>query len=81
MPRFMLVTDTCSYTMKRSHPLVLKRLQAVAVDDVCMSVITKAELFYGDSAASSPAPEGRRSIFGGQDLAHQLQAVVNGLAF
>lgn len=47
MPRFMLDTDTCSYTMKRSHPLVLKRLQTVPVDDVCMSVVTKAELLYG----------------------------------
>lgn len=47
MPRFMLDTDTCSYIMKRSHPLVLKRLQAVDVGDVCMSVITKAELLYG----------------------------------
>jgi tRNA(fMet)-specific endonuclease VapC len=47
MPRFMLDTDTCSYIMKRSHPLVLKRLQTVSVDDVCMSVVTKAELLYG----------------------------------
>ena len=47
MPRFMLDTDTCSYVMKRSHPVVLKRLQAVAVSDVCMSVVTKAELLYG----------------------------------
>jgi tRNA(fMet)-specific endonuclease VapC len=47
IPRFMLDTDTCSYIMKRSHPLVLKRLQAVEVSDVCMSVITKAELLYG----------------------------------
>lgn len=47
MPRFMLDTDTCSYIMKRSHPLVLKRLQAVPVGDVCMSVVTKAELLYG----------------------------------
>ena len=43
MPTFMLDTDTCSYIMKRSHPLVLKRLQSVSVDDVCMSVVTKAE--------------------------------------
>jgi tRNA(fMet)-specific endonuclease VapC len=43
----MLDTDTCSYIMKRSQPLVLKRLQAVDVGDVCMSVITKAELLYG----------------------------------
>jgi tRNA(fMet)-specific endonuclease VapC len=43
----MLETDTCSYIMKRSHPLVLKRLQSVPVSDVCMSVVTKAELLYG----------------------------------
>jgi tRNA(fMet)-specific endonuclease VapC len=47
MPRFMLDTDTCSYIMKRSHPLLLERLQSVPVGDVCMSVITKAELLYG----------------------------------
>ena len=47
MPRYMLDTDTCSYIMKRSHPMVLKRLQAVPVSDVCMSVITRAELLYG----------------------------------
>lgn len=47
MPPFMLDTDTCSYIMKRSHPLVLKRLQSVPVGDVCMSVVTKAELLYG----------------------------------
>jgi tRNA(fMet)-specific endonuclease VapC len=47
MPRFMLDTDTCSYIMKRSHPLVLKRLRSVPVSDVCMSIVTKAELMYG----------------------------------
>lgn len=47
MPLYMLDTDTCSYIMKRSHPTVLKRLQAVPVSNVCMSVITKAELLYG----------------------------------
>ena len=47
MRRFMLDTDTCSYIMKRSHPLILKRLQSMPVVDVCMSVVTKAELLYG----------------------------------
>jgi tRNA(fMet)-specific endonuclease VapC len=47
MPRYMLDTDTCSYIMKRSNPAVLKRLEAMPVSDVCMSVITKAELLYG----------------------------------
>lgn len=47
MPRFMLDTDTCSYIMKRSHPEVLRRLKGVPVDDVCMSVVTRAELLCG----------------------------------
>jgi tRNA(fMet)-specific endonuclease VapC len=47
MLRYMLDTDTCSYIMKRSNPVVLKRLETVPVSDVCMSVITKAELLYG----------------------------------
>jgi tRNA(fMet)-specific endonuclease VapC len=47
MPRYMLDTDTCSYIMKRSSDVVLKRLQKVPVDDVCISVITKAELLFG----------------------------------
>ena len=47
MPRYMLDTDTCSYIMKRSHPPVLRRLNAVPVVDVCMSIVTKAELLYG----------------------------------
>lgn len=47
MARYMLDTDTCSYIMKRSNQTVLDRLQAVAVADVCISVITKAELLYG----------------------------------
>jgi tRNA(fMet)-specific endonuclease VapC len=47
MPRYMLDTDTCSYIMKRSHADVLKRLSALSVGDVCISVLTKSELLYG----------------------------------
>ena len=47
MVRYMLDTDTCSYIMKRSNPAVLRRLQAVPVTDVFMSVVTKSELLYG----------------------------------
>jgi tRNA(fMet)-specific endonuclease VapC len=47
MVRYMLDTDTCSYIMKRSSEAVIKRLRAVPVTDVCMSVITKSELLYG----------------------------------
>jgi len=47
MARYMLDTDTCSCVMKRSNAAVLRRLQAVPVADVCMSVVTKSELLYG----------------------------------
>ena len=47
MPIYMLDTDICSYIMKRSHETVLRKLQSIAVSDVCISAITKAELAYG----------------------------------
>lgn len=47
MARYMLDTDTCSFVMKRSRPPVLRRLRAIPVNDVCISVITKSELLYG----------------------------------
>jgi tRNA(fMet)-specific endonuclease VapC len=47
MPRYMLDTDTCSYIMKRTSDLLLKRLKKTPVSDVCISVITKSELLYG----------------------------------
>lgn len=47
MPVYMLDTDISSYVMKRVDQTVLRRLQQVPVKDVCISVITKAELMYG----------------------------------
>jgi tRNA(fMet)-specific endonuclease VapC len=47
MARYMLDTDICSYVMKRASDPLLKRLRATAVSDVCMSVVSKAELLYG----------------------------------
>ena len=57
MPRYLLDTDTCSYVMKRSQPLVLERLQEVPLSDVCISVITKAELLYGVEVSSRRAQD------------------------
>jgi tRNA(fMet)-specific endonuclease VapC len=47
MRRFMLDTDICSYVMKRSNDVLLKRLQKTPLSEVCVSVITKSELLYG----------------------------------
>ena len=49
--RYMLDTGTSSYIMKRSNENVLRRLQMVAVSDVCVSVITKSELLFGVEAS------------------------------
>lgn len=63
MARYMLDTDICSYVMKRSSDAVLQRLGAVAVEDVCMSVVTKAELMYG--VRISPRPVQDTKALGG----------------
>jgi tRNA(fMet)-specific endonuclease VapC len=47
MAVYMLDTDISSYIMKRTYDTVLKRLQKVAVSDVCVSAITGSELMYG----------------------------------
>jgi tRNA(fMet)-specific endonuclease VapC len=47
MPEYMLDTDISSYIMKRSHDAVLRKLQTVPIDVVCISVITKSELLFG----------------------------------
>jgi tRNA(fMet)-specific endonuclease VapC len=47
MALYMIDTDISSYIMKRSHDVVLRRLQKVPVGDVCISVITKCELMFG----------------------------------
>lgn len=44
---FMLDTDISSYIMKRSNEAVLQRLRNTAVGEVCISVVTLAELRYG----------------------------------
>lgn len=47
MARYMLDTDICSYIIKRSSEPLLRRLEALPVTEICMSVITRSELLYG----------------------------------
>ncbi len=47
MPRYMLDTDICSFILKRSNEVVLRRLKVVPPSDVSISVITQSELLYG----------------------------------
>jgi tRNA(fMet)-specific endonuclease VapC len=43
----MLDTDICSYIIRRSSAPVMRKLRNVAVGEVCISVVSKAELLYG----------------------------------
>jgi len=44
---YMLDTNTCIYIIKRRPVKVLKRFEAVDNDQICISVVTHAELQYG----------------------------------
>lgn len=44
---YMLDTNICIYIKKNNPPQVLKKLQALNINQICMSSITYAELFYG----------------------------------
>lgn len=43
---YLLDTDTCIYWLKGRQP-VREKLLAVGWDEVCICVITAAELYYG----------------------------------
>jgi tRNA(fMet)-specific endonuclease VapC len=55
MPHYMLDTDISSYAMNQSRPALLRKLQGIAVSEVCVSAITRSELEFG--VAVSPRQE------------------------
>lgn len=58
--RYLLDTNICVYALKRRE-VVIDRLQALSPDDIAISVITLAELWFG--ARKSVRPEStRRSV-------------------
>ena len=53
MKRYMLDTDTCSYIIKERPASVLKRFKRLAMEQICVSAVTYAELLYGVERSSS----------------------------
>lgn len=51
--RFLLDTNTCIYAIKR-WPNVIARLKGLRPDDVAVSSITLAELWFGAAKSSKP---------------------------
>lgn len=54
MQLYMLDADTASYVMKGSDAKLLKRLRRTIPAQVCISVITLAELKYGVEVSTKP---------------------------
>lgn len=54
MAVYILDTDTCSYIMKRSHPVLLAKIQTVLLAEQAVSVVTMAELLYGAKLSTKP---------------------------
>ena len=52
MSEYMLDTDTCAFILRKSSPVLLERIQAVPLQQQCMSVVTLAELLYGVQVSS-----------------------------
>jgi tRNA(fMet)-specific endonuclease VapC len=53
MKRCMLDTDMCSYIIKEHPESVRQRFQTLAMEQLCISVVTYAELIYGVERSSS----------------------------
>ena len=54
MAQYMLDTDTCSYIMKRSHPILLEKIQQNPLADQAISVVAMAELLYAAKLSTKP---------------------------
>ena len=53
MKRYMLDTDTSSYIIKNRPAHVAERFRTLKMEQLCISVITYAELLYGVERSSS----------------------------
>jgi len=53
MKLYMLDTDTCSYIIRERPTGVLQRFRKLKTDQVCISVVSYADLLYGVKRSSS----------------------------
>jgi tRNA(fMet)-specific endonuclease VapC len=52
MSRYMLDTDICAFILRKTSQRLLEKIQAVPLQQQCMSVVTLAELLYGVQVSS-----------------------------
>lgn len=53
MIQYMLDTDICSYIIREKPIRVFERFESLDMDQLCISVVTYAELIYGVEHSSS----------------------------
>ncbi len=53
MKRYMLDTNICSYILREKPLPVLERFNKLKMEQICISVVTYAELIYGVEHSSS----------------------------
>ena len=53
MKRYMLDTDMCSHIIKEHPESMRQRFQTLAMEQLCISIVTYAELIYGVERSSS----------------------------
>ena len=53
MIQYMLDTDICSYIIREKPIKVFERFESLDMDQLCISVVTYAELIYGVEHSSS----------------------------
>lgn len=53
MTRYMLDTDMCSYIIKERPARVLQHFQELDMENICVSIVSYAELVYGVERSSS----------------------------
>ncbi|MCM2285543.1 MAG: type II toxin-antitoxin system VapC family toxin [Desulfobacula sp.] len=71
MIQYMLDTDICSYIIREKPLKVFERFEALDMDQLCISVVTYAELIYGVEHSSSKKMN--RSIV--EDFVNHLQVI------
>ena len=56
---YMLDTNICSYILKNHPESVAKKFESVSPENLCISIITFAELYYGIEKSSSKKINGQ----------------------
>lgn len=72
--RYLLDTNTCIRYINGRAPNIRRKLSTVALADVAVSSITKAEMFYGSAKSQTPEQSRQKQ----QEFLTTIQSIVFG---